>query len=181
MTSAPSGTKPPSPGASAVIAISVALAMGLGGLAFYLRMGALKAEGELVRSKEEFEKMIRMKRQIEELKKNAPRLPAAEKGGEDLLQLLASKARQANIPQNMLTTSRNPDRKEGGWKEVTYTVTLRAASKENLVLRSSVADFLSLVEKERPSVKAKNLSLTFSGNDFTSATITFSLFQRESS
>jgi uncharacterized protein HemX len=181
MTSAANGTKPPSPGASAVIAISVVLAMGLGGLAFYLRHGALRAESELSRSKEEFEKMVRMKRQIEELKKNAPRLPAAEKGGEDLLQLLASKARQANIPQNMLTASRNPDRKEGGWKEITYTVNLRATSKDNLVLRSSVVDFLALVERERPSVKAKNLALVFSGNDFTSATITFSLFQRESS
>jgi hypothetical protein len=181
MTSATNGTKPPAKGASAVIAISAVLALGLGGLGVYLRHGALKSEGDLTRSKDEYERMVRMKRQIEELKKNAPKLPSSDKGGEDLLQLLASKARQANIPQNMLTTARNPDRKEGGWKEVTYTVTLRAVSKENLVLRTAVADFLALVEKERPSVKAKNLGLTFSGNDFTSVTITFSLFQRESS
>ncbi len=175
-------TKEPGKGAAAVLVISLLLAAGLGGLAVYLRHDTLGLERDLDRTKEEYDRMVRMKRQIEEFRKNAKGLPAADaKGNEDLLQLLGPKARQAGIPQNMMTITRNPDRKEGGWKEVTYTVNLRAASKETSISRDMVVDFLGLVERERPSVKVKNLSLSFSGNEFTSAAITFSLFQRESS
>jgi len=178
MAAAANGTGQPRRSAAAVIAISAVLAAALGGAALTLRHGSVQAADEVERSKEEFEKMVRMKRQIEEIRKGAPRAPAAEKPGEDLLQLLAAKARQAGIPQNMLTITRNPDRKEGGWKETAYTVTLRSQTKDSSVARPAVVDFIGTVERERPSVKAKNLSLNFSGSDLTSVTLTLSVFQR---
>jgi len=180
MAAGRNGTELPRKGAAAVIAISAVLAAGLGGLTLFLRHGAERAEADVVRTREEYDRMVRMKRQVEELRKNAPRQPVAKEGGDDLLILLGPKARQANLPQNAITITRNPDRKEGGWKEVTYAVGLKAASRDALLSRNAVVDFLGLVEKERPSVKAKNLGLVFSGNDFPSVSITFSLFQRES-
>ncbi len=162
------------------MAISGFLAVCLAGLSIYLRHEAARAEAALERAKRDYGDMVRMKRAVDEFRKNAPRTPLVEKGGEDLLQLLGPKARQAGIPQNMLTITRNPDRKEGVWKEISYTVTLRPPAKDAVVPRASVVDFLGLVERERPAVKAKNLVMAFSGRDFSSVSVTFSTFQRES-
>ena len=155
------------------------VALGVG--VVYLEGRAAGAEADLERRKDEYRRMVGMRRRLEELRRNAPRRPAGPEGGggEDLLATLGAKGRQANLPQGGITITRNPDRKEGGWKEVSYTVTLRAPAKDQPLPGGAVADFVSMVERERPEVKSKNLSLTYAGANFASATVTFSLFQRE--
>lgn len=168
-------------GGAAVPGVLLLLAAGAGAGAWGLHGRMVRAESDLERYKGEYRRMVSMRRRLEEIRRTVPSPPAASEGegGEDLLATLGAKARQANLPAGAMTIARNPDRREGGWKEVSYTVTLRAPGKDQPLPGAAVADFLSRVERERAAVKAKNLSLTFSGPNFASVTVTFSHFQRE--
>ena len=170
---APKGTSGSSGGLVAILAL---LGVGLGATALWLHAETSKAEETLGIRKDEYRRMVdRMKPALENRRKGAkPTGPS----NEDLLTFLSRKAGQAKIPATLFNIQRNQELKSGGWKEQSYTVNLRGA-KDAPVIRDAVADFVRLVETERPAVRVKNLALAFAGNDLGSAAITFSAFERE--
>jgi hypothetical protein len=170
--------KEPGGGGKVVLWGSLLAAAGLVALIVVFDRGADEARGELELAKENYKRMVAMKRQLEEYKKKNPGRSPSDRGLEDLLQFFSAKARQAGIPQGLFNVTPNPVVTYTGWKETAYTINLRAPSKENSVSRASIVDFLKLVEDERPSVRSKNLALQFAGQDFQSAVVTFSYFLR---
>jgi hypothetical protein len=160
--------------------LSAVVAAGLTGEVLWLKAGAKDAQEGLEGSKEKYRQMVEMKTKVEDFKQRyGPSPPRPTQGTEDLLGFLNAKARAAGIPMNLFTPSPSQPVKLQGWKEVSCTVTLSGASKESPILRKAIVDFLAFVEEERPSIKSKNLTLEFTGDHFTSATITFSSFQRD--
>ena len=162
-----------------VVGLSILLISGLGGLVWYLREESERAGRELERAKQDYRDMVRMKKPIEEYLKNRSRKTTdpGSRPGEDLVTFLSRKATQAQIPANLFSIAKNPDLTSGGWKESSYTVTLRG-TKENPVARGPLVDFIRLVEQERPSLKVKNLNLNFAGDPLQNAALTFSSFEQ---
>ena len=164
---------------SVAVGISIVLIAGLGGLVWYFREEAERAGRELERAKNDYREMVRQKKPVEEYLKNqkAGKGTDAVKVGEDLVTFLSRKATQAQIPANLFSIAKNPDLTSGGWKETSFTVTLRG-TKDAPVARGPVVDFVRLVEQERLSIKVKNLNLAFAGDPFSAATFTFSSFEQ---
>lgn len=163
-------------GAGALVAITGLLGAGLIGLIVWLHGETSREEAALDRSKREYREMVdRMKPAV------GPYLakkPGAAAPNEDLLTFLSRKAAQAKIPASIFRIQRNQELKSGGWREQSYTVNLQGV-KDAPVSRTAVADFVKLVETDRPSVRVKNLSLAFAGDDLGSASLTFSAFDRD--
>lgn len=163
---------------SVAVGISIVLIAGLGGLVWYLREEAGKAGRELERAKSEYREMVRLKKPVEEYLRIRKTVKTTDvKAGEDLVTFLSRKATQAQIPANLFSIAKNPDLTSGGWKETSFTVTLRG-TKDNPVARGPIVDFVRLVEQERPAIKVKNLNLAFAGDPFSAATLTFSSFEQ---
>jgi hypothetical protein len=169
--------KPSSGGAGALVAISAVLGAGLIALAVWLHSETTRAEERLDRSKREYREMVdRMKPALTAYLKSGASSKAVSQ--EDLLTYLSRKATSAKIPAEIFRIQRNQEVKQGGWREQSYTVNLQGA-KDAPVSREAVAAFARLVETERPSVRVKNLSLAFAGEDLGSASLTFSAFERD--
>ena len=170
--------KPASGGGGAFVAITALLGAGLIGLTVWLHGETTREEERLERSKREYREMVdRMKPAVTEYLKVAKR-PGAGASNEDLLTFLSRKATQATIPAAIFRIQRNQELKTGLWREQSYTVNLQGA-KDAPVSRDAVAGFVRLVETERPAVRVKNLSLAFAGDQLGSASLTFSVFDRD--
>lgn len=158
-----------------LLALAVAA---LGGLIYWLWDEAGAAALELERAKSDYRNMANMRRAIQTLERGAP--AAAPKPGEADLQpyeFLSRKAREAKLPSERLSLNHNQDADVGAWTEMPFTVSIRQ-SKEEPVSRDAVAAFLGRVERERPTIKSKNLTLDFDGYDLKSFSVTFSAFKR---
>lgn len=159
----------------AVFLLCVTIAAG----SSFLYKESERARTELEDAKKDYEEMKRLKKVIAEAKLRNRRLPASNGTGGDPIAYLGRKATQAGIPQNLFQPTLNNRVKLGAWTETMYTVTLRG-TKDALLSRTSVVDFIIGVETERPSIKSKNLNLTFAGSgDFSAVTLTFAQYQRE--
>jgi hypothetical protein len=157
------------------------LIAGIGAASGFLYKKAEKARAELDEAKRQYREMTRLKGIVAKGRSQARRPPSANETDEniqDILPFLERKRAAAGIPQNLFNVARNNPPKQGKWTETSYTVTLRG-TKEAPVPRNAVADFLVAVETERPSIKSRNLNLTFapSSGDLASVSITFSQFQ----
>ncbi|HLF94389.1 MAG TPA: hypothetical protein VJB14_13080 [Planctomycetota bacterium] len=152
------------------------LGAGISAGAFFLYRGSERARTALADALREYEQMQELKK-IVARKPMGARPPSAKESAEDILPFLGRKGAAAGIPQSLFNVARNNPQKQGSWTETSYTVTLRG-TKEAPIPRSAVADFLVAVEKERPSIKSKNLSLTFapSSPDLSAVSVTFSQF-----
>jgi hypothetical protein len=162
-------------GSTTVIALSALLALGAAGGVWYCYDEASRAEEKLARSKEEYKKMASWKRPVEDYLRANKGRTAAPQDESDLMIFLDKKARESQIPPGMFNLARNADTNLTSWKESSYTVTLQS-SKDLAVKKSPVVDFLRKVEAERRSTKVKALQLAMNGDEFKSATITFSQF-----
>lgn len=147
-----------------------------GGAAVWGHLEARKAAEELQSAKDEYASMAKWKRPVEEMFRSKKTRGAMQESSEDLLTFIDRKARQAQIPAGMFTIAKNQDQTTGSWKESSYTVTLRPSSKETPVSRDALVDLLRLVETERRSVKAKNLQISYTGQNLSSATLTFAQY-----
>ncbi len=174
------GAKDAKEGSSKVLLwIVLLLGVGISAGAFFLYKGAEKARAALEDAKREYQEMQSLKKIVARAKPTGARPPGAKESAEDILPFLERKRAAAGIPQNLFNVARNNPQKQGSWTETSYTVTLRP-TKEAPLPRAAVADFLGAVETERPSIKSKNLNLTFapSSPDLASVSVTFSQFQK---
>src|SRR5882672_3898286 len=168
--------KPKEGSSMTVIAVSVLLALGAGGVVWYFQDQAVKSENLLLRTKDEYRQMEKMKRPVEEYLRSRPKGPPVKEEDGDLLTFLDRKAREAQIPPGVFTIAKNANIAVGPWQESSYTITLQSEKKESPVKRNPVVEFLGRVERERRSTKSKSIQLTFSGDDLKTAIISFSQF-----
>ncbi|MFN3486870.1 MAG: hypothetical protein ACK44W_15500 [Planctomycetota bacterium] len=161
---------------AATLAAAGAVVLFLAGGVLWIRREADRARAEFERALAEYREMATMKRALEEAKRRGPRPPSP--GTEDLLQFLDKKRAQAGIPQGSFTIEGKQDLSPRGWRETAYRVAIRG-QKDAPVPRAPVVEFLRLLEEERPTVKTKGLTLVFSGEAFSSVTLTLSSFQRD--
>lgn len=155
------------------------LGAGISAGAFFLYRGSERARTALDDSLREYQEMQQLKKIVARAKTPGARPPSAKESAEDILPFLGRKGAAAGIPQSLFNVARNNPQKQGSWTETSYTVTLRG-TKEAPLARSAVADFLVAVETERPSIKSKNLSLTFapSSPDLLAVSVMFSQFAK---
>ena len=159
-------------GSTMVIALSALLALAAAGGVYYCYDESVKAESLLERSKEEYRKMAGWKKPVEDfLRKNKGK--AAPESTEDMMVFLDRKAREAQIGSGAITFSKTPPTNLTSWTETVYTATLMG---KDPVKKNPIIDFLRKVESERRTTKVKTLQLVYAGDDFKSATITFSQF-----
>jgi hypothetical protein len=159
-----------------VILISALLALGAAGGVYYFYDQARKSEGGLQRSKDEYKKMAERKKTVEEyLRQRKGRPPAATESADGMETFLDKKAREAQIPQGSFTLTKTSGATVGTWIEVSYTMQFQGG-KDAAVKKAPIVDFLRRVEAERRSVRVKSLQLAMSGDDFKTASITFSQF-----
>jgi hypothetical protein len=165
-------------GAAWAVALALLAALGLGGVVFALRTESARLRRELDSRRREYDQMLLWKRPVEEgLKKGAGKSAAPDAAGsDDLLPFLDRKRAESGIPQNLFNLQKNNDLVQGGWRESSYTVTLRSPNREAPVPKGPIVDFLRKVEDERPGLRVKTLSLSCLGNDFSSAIFTLSTF-----
>jgi hypothetical protein len=163
-------------GSMMAIALSALLALGAAGGVYYCYDAAQKSQDLLTRSKDEYKKMAQYKKAVEEyLRSNKGRPAAGPETDENLMTFLDKKSRESQIPPGIFNIAKNADSTLTNWKEGSYTVTLQG-SKDAPVKKAPIVDFLRKVEGERRSTKVKSLQLAFSGDEFRSATLTFSQF-----
>jgi len=159
-----------------VIALSALLALGAAGGVYYFYREAEKSEKNLIRAKDEYKKMAERKRPIEEfLRQSKGRKATATDDNVDLRVFLDKKARESQIPQSSIVFSNSPPTQLTAWTEIPYVATIQGG-KDAGIQKTTVVDFVRKVETERPSTKVKALQLQFTGDEFKSATITFSQF-----
>jgi hypothetical protein len=163
-------------GSAAGFVLSGILALAAGGAAVWFSLEAAEAEAALARTKEDYASMAKWRRPVEEMLRSRKTRSGMQESSEDLLTFLDRKARQAQIPAGLFSIARNQEQAIGSWRESSYTMTLRPASKEQPISREAVVDLLRLVESERRSVKSKNLQFAYHGNAFASAVLTFAQY-----
>jgi hypothetical protein len=172
-------TKPGSGSSTMVIAVAALLALGAAGAVYWCRDQALKAEQTLLRAKDDYKEMTdRMKKPVEDYIRRTKGQPPAPKENDagDMLTFLDRKARETQVPPGSLVISKNANATVGNWIESSYTATLQG-TKDAPIKRNPVVDFLSRVERDRKSAKSKSVQITFAGEDFKQAIVTFSQFQ----
>ncbi len=163
-------------GSTMVIALSALLALGAAGGVYYFYDEADKSEKNLIRAKDEYKKMAERKKPVEEfLRQSKGRKTTAVDDKMDMLVFLDKKARESQIPQGSLVFSKSPSTQLTAWTETPYLATLQGG-KDAGIKKLTVVDFVRKVETERPTTKVKALQLQFNGDEFKSATITFSEF-----
>ena len=120
--------------------------------------------------------MAERKKPVEEfLRQRKGRSASTVLNNEDMLVFLDKKARESQIPPGGITFAKSPPNQLTAWTEVPFTATLQGG-KDAGIKRHPIVDFLRKVETERRSAKVKSLQLLFSGDEFKSASITFSEF-----
>ncbi len=161
------------------LGVSVLVVAALGVLVYVLRGASEEATGDLARAKRNYVRMKEMARTLRDLRRKNPDPFLRKEEAGDVLRFLSSKAREAEIPDGVLSIGPSPSVKVGAWKETPYTVNLRSVSKDAPLSRVPLATFLRLVEEQRTLLRSKNANLSFSGNDLKSAIIVFSQFALE--
>jgi hypothetical protein len=172
-------TKPGSGSSMLAIAAAGVLALGAAGAVFWCQDQAQKAERALLQAKDEYRQMSeKMKKPVEEYGRRRKGQPAEikEEPQGDMLTFLDRKAREVSVPPGSLVISKNANATIGNWVESSYTATLQG-TKDAPIRKGPVVDFLSRVERDRKSAKTKSIQITFAGEDFKQAIITFSQFQ----
>jgi hypothetical protein len=172
------GTQSGAGSSTTVIAIAALLAAGAAGGVYWFHDQAQKAEQNLVRSKDDYRQMSQvMKKPVEEYLRRIKLQPGIVKDdGGDLLTFLDRKARETGVPPGSLVISKNANATVGNWVESSYTATLQG-TKDAPVKKNPVVDFIGLDERQRPSTKTKSIQVTYAGEDFRQAVITFAHFQ----
>ena len=160
-------------GSTMVIVLSALLALGAAGGVYYCYGEAVKAETALERSKEEYRKMAGWKKPVEDFLRKNKGKTAGPESTEDMMVFLDKKARESQIGSGAITFSKTPPTNLTSWTETVYTATLTG---KDPVKKNPLVDFLRKVEAERRTTKVKTLQLVYSGDEFKSATITFSQF-----
>ncbi|MBI2933769.1 MAG: hypothetical protein HYY16_19165 [Planctomycetes bacterium] len=148
----------------------------LTGLVFWLKTRTEDMERKLDDSIAQYEEMKRLKARVTELVARAPKEAQTAIDASEIATFLSAKANQFGISGMRINHTTPP--RSGGWREIATMITLQG-SRDQTIPRGPFVNFLAAVERERPYLKSKDLTLNFKESDLSNATVTISYFKRE--
>ena len=142
----------------------VILLLGVIGGIVWLQGEVETAQLQLDQAKDDYEQMKGWQRSIAKNRAKQKKAGGGAKPPEDpssILSYLTEKARQSGIPAN-LTVPIAPEKSPvvKGWRQWTWKFRING-NKENLLTRTSIVKFLQTVQKERPYLKTKDLTIDY--------------------
>jgi hypothetical protein len=174
----PPAAAPPSRFGNLALLVCAALALAAGGMAWWLKGRSEQAERDRLSSIREYDLMRAMKKRISENEARTPKGGTEQVDVSQLTTFIDSKATAAGLGSRRF--SNVPVSKTGSWTEHAVTVTFESAGgKGASIPRGPFVDFLASIERERPYLKSKALTLRFDGQDLAAATVTISYFKRD--
>lgn len=164
----------------AALAVSVVLALGLGGLLLHLSARASGAEATYAQAKRDYEAMLKLRAKYRELEARRQRMPQGPQVKPDSApEFLSQKAVEAGLSNPRIVTETPVQSPQ--WREQPWTLIVDGGS-GGTVARRGFIRFLDLVESQSPSFKSKSITLRFAvervPEDLTRASVTFSHFER---
>lgn len=171
--SAPEEKKPAGNG---VLLIAIVAVAALAGGVFWLHQRSEKSRKDLDRSVEEFNELRDLKARLLQVQNRAggnKKVQAPPENPQDLVNFFGQKRRDHGIPNIAI---KEPDREIPwtGWKEFPYTLTIR---KEDAVPLLNFVNFLAAVERERPYLKSKAVTINYEEGKMVWGTVTISFFK----
>lgn len=151
----------------------------LAGVTAWLYRRAEKARDGWERSCQEYDKMKTMKKTIVDLRQKSgggtKKIQPPPDNPGDLQAFFGQKRREQQIGDMGV---REPDRAVSmqGWKEYAYQLSLR---KEAAVSRAALVNFLISIERERPYLKSKELTINYEENGTVWGNMTISFFKAD--
>ena len=151
-------------GSRGVFIVLILLVLGILGGIVWLKGNVDTAQLQLDQAKDDYEKMKGWQRSIAKNRVKQQKTGGGPKPPEDpssILSYLTEKARKSGIPAN-LTVPIAPEKSPvvKGWRQWTWKFRING-NKENLLTRKSIVDFLQAVQKERPYLKTKDLTIDY--------------------
>lgn len=171
--SAPEEKKPTGNG---VLLLAIVAVVALGGGVYWLHLRSDMAKKDLDRSVEEFNQLRDMKARVQEMQRRAggaKKVQAPTDNPQDLVNFFGQKRRDHGIPNIAI---KQPDREVPwtGWKEYPYTLTIR---KEDAVPLLNFVNFLAAIERERPYLKSKAVTINYEEGKMVWGSVTISFFK----
>jgi hypothetical protein len=168
-------------GTDVALIASAVLVLALGGLAWALKVRHEKMDVTLQGDKKHFEEMKLRKQKMQEFKLRDAKgiIQARDEKPEDLTAFIGRTATKVGLEQKFIgQIAYEGERKSPPWREYAITVNLNG-QKDSPVPHTTLVDFLSAIEKERPYLKSKNLTLVFTGSDYQRVQATISYFRKD--
>ncbi|MHC4606495.1 MAG: hypothetical protein ACYTAF_06125 [Planctomycetota bacterium] len=161
-----------------LLIIAAAIAVAAGAVAWYFSGQHAAALEEVEEAKDNYSRMAEEAPSVYNLVQAALK---AEKGGgarQDPVTYLGTVFSKHGFPRPRYTVSRLRDSTVGNWTERTYKVDF-PRRKDDPFTRSLLVQTLAAIERERPDLRTKDLTLDFEKNDLTSATVIFVQYEVE--
>jgi hypothetical protein len=161
---------------NAVLVLAAVGVVALGGAVVWLQQRSEKAKANLERSVEEFNELRDLKAQVVDIQRKAggaKKVQTPSDNPQDLVVFFGKKRTENSIPNIGI---KEPDREVPwtGWREYPYLLTIR---KEDAVQRSNFIRFLESIEKDRPYLKSKSITVNFEPDNSVWGTMTISFFK----
>ncbi|GEM_PF-3216575 len=169
--------KKPGGGRTVLMLAGLAIAV-LGAVTLWLYRGVERSREGWERSCQEYDKMVAMKKTVVDLRQKAgggKKIQPPPDNPADLASFFNEKARQAQIGNLGV----KPPPRGSPWQGSTEFAYALSVSKDGAVTRSSWVNFLVTIERDRPYLKAKDLSLNFEDNGAVWGSATVSFFKSE--
>lgn len=159
-------------------ALAILAVAALSGGIYWLHRGQKKAADDLARSKEEYGRLLDLKKKVDSVQQRAggvkvkppPQDPA------DLASYFTEKATASGISKVAVRVPEGSGRM-AGWAEYAYTITF--GERESTATRPALAAFLQTVEQERPYLKTKSLNVKFGEQNAVSGNVVISFFKAQ--
>ncbi len=167
-------------GSAVALAASAVLAAALGVLILWLQSRQEEMGRSLAASIKNYEKMKVMKRKLLENKQpgRGP-APTPTDKPDDLTAYIGKTATKVGLPQQLINNiTFEGERNTPPWREYPVSVNL-SGLKDQPIPHTAFVTFLETIEKERPYLKSKNLTISFAGMDYLRVQATISWFRRD--
>jgi len=168
-------------GTDVALIASAVLVAALAGLGWTLNVRYQRMDVTLQEDKKHFEEMKQRKQKMQEFKLRDVKgiIQARDEKPEDLTAFIGRTATKVGLEQKHIgQITYEGERKSPPWREYAITVNL-SGQKDAPVPHTTLVDFLSTIEKERPYLKSKNLTLVFTGSDYQRVQATISYFRKD--
>ena len=167
-------------GSSVALVASAALAVVLGGLIFWLKGRQERMDADLKVSITQYEQMKEMKKKLFSYgPKSKGGAKPAQKPEDDMTAYIGKTAKKVGLPESVIgNITYEGEKSSPPWKEFPISVTLNG-TKDQPVPHTAFISFLETIEKERPYLKSKNLTLQFAQSDYSRVQATISWFRRD--
>lgn len=169
-------------GSRGIFVVLLVIMFGFFGGILWLQDDVDAAQAVLDQSKEDYETMKRWARIITEIRADQKKIGGrlGVKPPDDPNEIppyIAGRAKNAGVPP-VRQDPMKPRVVGKGWTEHAFRITV-SGTKENLIKRASIVNWLATVERERPYLKVRDLTIDYDGDGIRKAFVVISYLSRE--